>query len=57
MTTGWARKGWWVVADIAILIYALAPALWIISLSFKPLHSINEAYAKAVENVGGFGVS
>ncbi len=42
MTTGWGRKGWWAVADIAILIYALIPVLWIASLSFKPLSSIND---------------
>ncbi len=40
MTNGRARKGWWVLADIAILIYALVPVLWIASLSFKPTRSI-----------------
>ncbi len=40
MTTGWERKSWWAVADIVILVYALAPVLWIVSLSFKPLNSI-----------------
>ncbi|HKR51325.1 MAG TPA: carbohydrate ABC transporter permease [Pseudonocardiaceae bacterium] len=42
MTLGWGRKGWWAVADIVILIYALVPVLWIVSLSFKPLTSIND---------------
>jgi multiple sugar transport system permease protein len=40
MTTGWGRKSWWVVADIVIVVYALVPVLWIVSLSFKPLDSI-----------------
>jgi multiple sugar transport system permease protein len=40
MTVGWGRKGWWAVADIVILVYALVPVLWIVSLSFKPLNSI-----------------
>ena len=40
MTTGWGRKSWWAVADIVILVYALVPVLWIVSLSFKPLNSI-----------------
>jgi multiple sugar transport system permease protein len=40
MTTGWGRKSWWAVADIVIVVYALVPVLWIVSLSFKPLNSI-----------------
>jgi len=42
MGAGWGRKGWWAVADLVILIYALVPVLWIVSLSFKPLNSIND---------------
>jgi trehalose/maltose transport system permease protein len=42
MGAGWGRKGWWAVTDIVILIYALIPVLWIVSLSFKPLNSIND---------------
>jgi multiple sugar transport system permease protein len=42
MGAGWGRKGWWAVADIVILGYALVPVLWIVSLSFKPLSSIND---------------
>ncbi|MGH3829289.1 MAG: carbohydrate ABC transporter permease [Pseudonocardiaceae bacterium] len=42
MGTRWSRKGWWAVADIVIIAYALVPVLWIVSLSFKPLDSIND---------------
>jgi multiple sugar transport system permease protein len=42
MGAEWGRKGWWAVTDIVILIYALIPVLWIVSLSFKPLNSIND---------------
>lgn len=42
MGTGWGRKGWWAIADLVILVYALVPVLWIVSLSFKPLSSIND---------------
>ncbi|MGH3699269.1 MAG: carbohydrate ABC transporter permease [Pseudonocardiaceae bacterium] len=42
MTAGSGRKGWWAVADLVILGYALMPVLWILSLSFKPLTSIND---------------
>ncbi|MBV9140796.1 MAG: carbohydrate ABC transporter permease [Pseudonocardiales bacterium] len=42
MGAGWARKGWWAIADIVILGYALVPVLWIVSLSFKPLSSVND---------------
>ena len=42
MATNSSRKGWWSVADILILIYALVPVLWIVSLSFKPVASIND---------------
>jgi multiple sugar transport system permease protein len=42
MGAEWGRKGWWAVSDIVILIYALVPVLWIVSLSFKPLNSIND---------------
>ena len=40
MSAGWSRKGWWALADIVVLGYALVPVLWIVSLSFKPLSSI-----------------
>ena len=42
ISNGSSRKGWWAVADIVIVGYMLIPVLWIISLSFKPLHSIND---------------
>lgn len=42
MGVGWGRKGWWAVADMVILGYALVPVLWIVSLSFKPPNSIND---------------
>ncbi|MGH3973518.1 MAG: carbohydrate ABC transporter permease [Pseudonocardiaceae bacterium] len=42
MATLWGRKGWWAVADIVILGYTLVPVLWIVSLSFKPLSSIDD---------------
>ncbi|MFQ1004024.1 carbohydrate ABC transporter permease [Modestobacter sp. SSW1-42] len=29
------EKGWWIVAGVAIVIYALFPVAWIVSLSFK----------------------
>jgi multiple sugar transport system permease protein len=43
------RRGWWVVADILILIYALVPVLWIVSLSLKPTTSINDGRFIPVE--------
>ncbi|MEO7194845.1 MAG: carbohydrate ABC transporter permease [Pseudonocardiaceae bacterium] len=42
MGTRWGHKCWWAVADLAIIVYALVPVLWIVSLSFKPLDSIND---------------
>lgn len=42
MTAGSGRKGWWAIADIAVLIYALVPVLWIVSLSFKLPNSIDD---------------
>ncbi len=42
MTAGAGRKGWWAIADVAVLIYALVPVLWIVSLSFKPVNSIDD---------------
>jgi multiple sugar transport system permease protein len=42
MSAGRSRKGWRAIADLVILSYALVPVLWIVSLSFKPLDSIND---------------
>ncbi len=33
---GAVRKPWWVIVDVLVLIYALFPVLWILSLSLKP---------------------
>jgi multiple sugar transport system permease protein len=40
-TTG-AAKSKWAVANTLVLIYALVPVLWIVSLSFKPASSITD---------------
>ena len=29
------EKNWWIVAGVLIMVYALAPVAWIVSLSFK----------------------
>jgi multiple sugar transport system permease protein len=42
-TTG-AAKSKWAVANTLVLIYALVPVLWIVSLSFKPASSITDGY-------------
>jgi multiple sugar transport system permease protein len=42
MTADRGGRGWWAVADMMVLIYALIPVLWIVSLSFKPVTSIND---------------
>ncbi len=39
--TGSTRVGW-SVANIAVLLYALVPVLWIASLSFKPAGTIQD---------------
>ncbi|HZA11760.1 carbohydrate ABC transporter permease [Mycobacterium sp.] len=36
------RASGWVVADILVLIYALFPVLWILSLSLKPTSSVKD---------------
>lgn len=36
------RKTWWAVADLAVLLYALVPVLWILSLSFKTADTITD---------------
>jgi multiple sugar transport system permease protein len=40
-TTG-AAKSKWAVANTLVLLYALVPVLWIVSLSFKPASSITD---------------
>jgi multiple sugar transport system permease protein len=39
---GAGRKAWWVVVDILVLIYALFPVLWILSLSLKPTSTVKD---------------
>ncbi|WP_214364347.1 carbohydrate ABC transporter permease [Pseudonocardia sp. H11422] len=40
--TGAGRKGWWAAADLIVLLYALIPVLWIVSLSFKTADTITD---------------
>ncbi|MHA6796539.1 carbohydrate ABC transporter permease [Pseudonocardia bannensis] len=40
--TGAGRKGWWAAADLLVLLYALIPVLWIVSLSFKTADTITD---------------
>ncbi|MEJ3656774.1 carbohydrate ABC transporter permease [Actinomycetes bacterium KLBMP 9759] len=37
-----SRKTWWVVADVVVILYALVPVLWILSLSFKTADTITD---------------
>jgi multiple sugar transport system permease protein len=39
---GAGRKAWWVAVDIIVLIYALFPVLWILSLSLKPTSTVKD---------------
>ena len=39
--TAKSRVGW-LIADILVVLYAIIPLLWIISLSFKPASSVTE---------------
>jgi multiple sugar transport system permease protein len=39
---GVGRKTWWVIVDILVLIYALFPVLWILSLSLKPTSTVKD---------------
>ncbi|MFC5950833.1 carbohydrate ABC transporter permease [Pseudonocardia lutea] len=36
------KKTWWAVADLVVLLYALVPVLWILSLSFKTTDTITD---------------
>ncbi|WP_344416350.1 carbohydrate ABC transporter permease [Pseudonocardia ailaonensis] len=36
------KKAWWSVANLVVLIYALVPVLWILSLSFKTTDTITD---------------
>lgn len=35
-------KFWWTIANILVVLYAIIPLLWIISLSFKPASSVTD---------------
>ena len=39
---GAGRKAWWVMVDILVLVYALFPVLWILSLSLKPTSTVKD---------------
>src|SRR5271166_1292295 len=39
---GVGRKAWWVVVDILVVVYALVPVLWILSLSLKPTSNVKD---------------
>jgi multiple sugar transport system permease protein len=39
---GAGRKAWWVIVDILVLVYALFPVLWILSLSLKPTSTVKD---------------
>src|ERR1700739_4118857 len=39
---GPGRKAWWVVVDFLVLIYAIFPVLWILSLSLKPTSTVKD---------------
>jgi len=39
---GAGRKAWWVVVDFLVLIYAVFPVLWILSLSLKPTSTVKD---------------
>jgi multiple sugar transport system permease protein len=39
---GAGRKAWWVVIDFLVLIYAIFPVLWILSLSLKPTSTVKD---------------
>lgn len=36
------KKFWWAVADLVVVVYALVPVLWIVSLSFKTTDTITD---------------
>ncbi|MFT4396517.1 carbohydrate ABC transporter permease [Gordonia lacunae] len=42
MNTSGKSKAWWSIANILVILYALIPLLWIISLSFKPAGSVTD---------------
>ena len=40
--TSTSKKTWWAVADLVVILYALIPVLWIVSLSFKTADTITD---------------
>ncbi|MGX7697118.1 carbohydrate ABC transporter permease [Gordonia polyisoprenivorans] len=42
MKTGTKPKFWWAIANILVILYAIIPLLWIVSLSFKPASSVTD---------------
>ncbi|MEP9392142.1 carbohydrate ABC transporter permease [Gordonia sp. VNK1] len=42
MGTGARPKFWWAIANILVILYAIIPLLWIVSLSFKPASSVTD---------------
>ncbi|AZZ82822.1 MULTISPECIES: carbohydrate ABC transporter permease [Gordonia] len=42
MNSSGKTKAWWSIANILVILYALIPLLWIISLSFKPASSVTD---------------
>jgi multiple sugar transport system permease protein len=39
---GAGRAAWWVVVDLLVIVYAIFPVLWILSLSLKPTSSVKD---------------
>ncbi|MBV8345981.1 MAG: carbohydrate ABC transporter permease [Mycolicibacterium sp.] len=39
---GVGRRAWWVIVDMLVLVYALVPVLWILSLSLKPTSNVKD---------------
>ena len=39
---GAGRKAWWVIVDVLVVLYALFPVLWILSLSLKPTSTVKD---------------
>ena len=40
--TSTSKRTWWAVADLVVILYALVPVLWIVSLSFKTADTITD---------------
>lgn len=39
---GTGRRAWWVIVDVLVVVYALFPVLWILSLSLKPTSTVKD---------------